>query len=405
MIRLIASRPWSLRLAAALSLALALYPAPAHSQDSPPARVPSLDDSPVLIPYSELRRLLAAAVPSTTTPAQPPPAPVPACLTQAAYRLSFVQKQPQLLATFTVENLTDHWASVSLGHCHATHSEPLPPDTRLTRIKGDLHLLLEKSQRVELTLQLVPSADGAFLFAPPLEAALTTLAVAEPPPDQVIQILHTDGRNIRHANATTIGLEATDGPLRLSLVDHQNTEPAAATMNSLIITDAAFQTQVAQDGAQLTSVRLLVEHSSPERLTLQLPTGAELLRCTVGGKPILLEPTGPEALSLPLAAPIQATPPATTGQTEIVLSYFLQGEKLHEAEGELTLSLPRTPQLIRQLEWTVELPEDLELTAHGTIAIQPAAAPQRHVLQLSRRLCRDSATEARITYRKPNTVR
>lgn len=389
------------RLIAGLSLILPL--SLLHSEPGPPP-LSSLDDSQVFITYGELRRLITAATPPAPSP-PPPQAPVPACLTLAAYQLRFVQDLPQLLATFTVENLTDQWASVSLGACHAGLLEPLPADTRLARIKGDLHLLLENRQRVELALQILPSADGTFSLHPPPEAALATLTLADPPANHVTQLTHTDGRSTRHGGAALIGFGIGESPLRLAVVANDATPTPRATMNSVIITEAAFSTQIARDGAQLTSLRLQVEHGSTELVALQLPEGAELLRCTVAGKPIVNEPSGAGPLQLPLAAPTSPTPDLPSPGSEVTLSYFLQGQPLHEAEGELTLSLPRTPQLIRQLDWTVELPEGLELTAHGSIEIQPAAAPQRNVLQLTRRLCRDSATEARITYRKPNTLR
>jgi hypothetical protein len=400
---------------AAASLALLMKPTPLHrcllgltaglffapslapllSQPEPPP-LPSLAESRVLIPYDELRRLIAAATPPA--PIQPPAVPVPACLTHASYQLQFAQDQPQLLATFTVENLTEQWTAVSLGAGHAGLLDPLPATTRLARIKGDLHVLLETQQKLELTLQLFPGADGSFSLQAPPEAALATLTLSAPPADHVITLTYADGRSSRYERACQIGLGDGEGPLRLALGGTDTSPKPPASINSIIISEAVFSTQIAKDGAQLTSLRMQVEHGSAERLSLHLPVGAELLRCSVAGKPTAIQPTGP--LALPLASPT-----AQTGPSEIELSYFLQGEKLHEAEGELTLSLPRSPHLIRLLDWTVELPEGLELTAHPSIERKPTPAPQPHVLQLTRRLCRDSATEARITYRKPNTLR
>lgn len=371
--------------------------APLHSQPEPP-QLPNLAESRVLIPYDELRRLIAAATPPAQV--QPPAVPVPACLMQAAYQLQFVQNQPQLIATFTVENLTEQWTSISLGSSHAGLLEPLPASTRLARIKGELHVLLETKQRLELTLQIFPGADGSFSLRPPSEAALATLAFPDPPADQVITLTYADGQSSRYERASQIGFTEGDGPLRLAVVGYDSSPNPPISTNSIIISDAVFSTQIANDGAQLTSLRMQIELGSAEHLTLHLPKGAELLRCTVAGKPSAIQPAATGLLALPLAAPT-----AETETGEIELSYFLHGEKLHEAEGELTLSLPRSPHLIRLLDWTVELPQGLELTAHPSIERKPSPAPQPNVLQLTRRLCRDSATEARITYRKPNALR
>jgi hypothetical protein len=86
----------------------------------------------------------------------------------------------------------------------------------------------------------------------------------------------------------------------------------------------------------------------------------------------------------------------------VTFTYFLRGAALHDAEGEIDLALPRTSLLIRRLDWTIELPEGLQLTASGNLEHQASPAPKSHVLQLSRRLCRDDVTQTRITYRHPN---
>lgn len=125
-----------------------------------------------------------------------------------------------------------------------------------------------------------------------------------------------------------------------------------------------------------------------------------MLRCAIQGKPVPAKSSAEAGLLFSLPTPANREDVANT--TEVSCSYFLQGSALHTAEGELDLTLPRTPLLIRRLDWTVELPEGLELTATGNAEPQATPAPQGHVLQLSRRLCRDSATQARITYRKPN---
>jgi len=364
-----------------------------------PAWPPSMEDSQVFITYGELRRLTEQAAAANKAPPPPPGPPVAACLTQVQYKLSFENNTPQLTATFTAENLTNGWASVPLGAFEAAALDAVPPETRLARVEGQVMLMLEKPGRVTFTLQLAPAVDGSFEIHPPVQAALGSLEVDTPPAEHLLHLQQADGAQSRLEQSGLIRLP--QGPLRLALSRRDEPLAGGLAQDTAIITEAMFQTQIAQDGAQLTTVTLKLEHESASGLALTLPTGAEMLRCAVQGKPSPTQDNTAGGLQLSLPAPESGKEQAT-GATEVVFSYFLQGSALHAAEGELDLSLPRTPLLIRRLDWTVELPEGLELSAQGNVELQAAPAPQRHVLQLHRRLCRDNLTQARITYRKPN---
>jgi hypothetical protein len=367
-----------------------------------PAWVPKLDDSQVFITYGELRRLTEQAAVATRElePPPPPGPPVAACLTQVQYKLAFEQNTPQLSATFTAENLSSGWASVPLGAFHSAALDPVPPETRLARVDGQVVLILDKPGRAVFTLRLAPTVEGRFELHPPAQAALSSLEMAAPPAEHLIHLSQADGTSTRFDQAGFIHLSPDQEPLGLALARRDETPPAGLVQDTAIITEAVFQTQIAQDGAQLTSVTLRLEHAAATGLALTLPPGSEMLRCAVQGKPVPAKVGTEAGLQLSLPAPISKEGEATT--TEVVFSYFLQGAALHSAEGELELSLPRSPLLLRRLDWTVELPEGLELTAQGNVELQAATSPQRHVLQLSRRLCRDNTTQARITYRKPN---
>lgn len=364
-----------------------------------PVWPPSLEDSQVFITYGELRRLTEQAAAANKAPPPPPGPPVAACLTQVQYKLSFENNTPQLTATFTAENLTNGWASVPLGAFEAAALDVVPPETRLARVEGQVLLMLEKPGRVAFTLQLAPAVDGSFEIHPPVQAALGSLEVDTPPAEHLLHLRQADGAASRLEQSGLIRLP--QGPLRLALSRRDEPLAGGLAQDTAIITEAMFQTQIAQDGAQLTTVTLRLEHESASGLALTLPTGAEMLRCAVQGKPSPTQDNAAGGLQLSLPAPESGKEQAP-GATEVVFSYFLQGSALHAAEGELDLSLPRTPLLIRRLDWTVELPEGLELSAQGNVELQAAPAPQRHVLQLHRRLCRDNLTQARITYRKPN---
>lgn len=392
-------KPSSLRSRTGLVSGILLLAAATPLKSEPePVWPPSLEDSQVFITYGELRRLTEQAAAAKQTPPPPPGPAVAACLTQAQYRLAFENGAPQLTAQFTAENLTAGWAAVPLGAFDAAALDPLPPEARLARVEGQVTLLLEKPGRTVVTLRMAPAADGSFELNPPAQSALCSLELAAPPADHLLHLRQADGTHSRHEQAGLLRLR--QGPVTLLLARRDETPPAGLAQDAAIIAEAVFQTQIARDGAQLTSVTLRLEHEAATALALTLPAGAEMLRCAVQGRPAPAKSGGQADLLLSLPAPEAAAEKA--GLTEVILSYFLQGSALHAAEGELELSLPRTPLLIRRLDWTVELPEGLELTAQGNAELQAAAAPQGHVLQLTRRLCRDNATQARVTYRKPN---
>ena len=391
-------KPSSLRCRTGLAAGILFLATNAPLKGEPePVWVPTLEDSQVFITYGELRRLTEQAA-IATQDEKPPGPPVTACLTQVQYKLAFEKNTPQLAATFTAENLTSGWASVPLGTFDAAALDPVPPDTRLARVDGQVLLVLEKPGRTTFTLRLAPAADGSYELHPPAQSALSSLEMEAPPADHLLHLRLPDGTSTRHEQAGFMSLR--QGPFSLALARRDEPPPAGLAQDTAIITEAVFQTQIAKDGAQLTHVTFRLEHAAPTRFALTLPPGAEVLRCAVQGKPMPANAGAEAGLQLSLPAPLIKEGTATI--SEVTCSYFLQGTALHAAEGELDLTLPKTALLIRRLDWTVELPEGLELTATGNAEPQATPAPQGHVLQLSRQLCRDSATQARITYRKPN---
>ncbi len=359
----------------------------------------TLDDSRVVLSYADLRQLIERA----SAPAKvetPPGPPLPACLIEARYRLRFEQNQPRLEAAFTVENLTGAWAALPLGEASAaTLAEALPEGLRLARPKEQLLLVLEKSGRATCRLQLLPAASGAYEWSVPAEAALAALEIDAPPPTLAVQIAWPDGVITHREQPLLTGLTSAQGLVRLTVVDRETGPPASPhALDAAIISEASFQSQIARDGAQLTHAILRIEHRAAASLRLQLPAQAELLRGAVAGRPLPAEVTATEgALMIPLPAP-GADAERTT---EVTLTYFVQGAPLHASEGEFDLALPRSPLLMHRMDWSVELPEGLEISAQGNAETQPVAAPRRHALQLTRRLCRDSATQVRLTYRHP----
>ncbi len=361
----------------------------------PPAM---LDESRVVISYADLRQLIERASPP---PPQPPPSPpVAACLVEARHHLRFEAEQPVFEAAFTVENLSASWASIALGESAGMLPlGTLPEGLRLARQHERLLLILEKAGRVACQLQLLPSVAGAYELTVPAEAAFASLQIDAPPSTQAVQITWPDGSQSRHEQALLLGLHPAQTPLRVAVVDREGGPPAHAhALDAALIGEASFQTQIARDGAQLTQVSLRIEHRAAATLSLRLPPNAELLRGTLKGQPL---PAGiasaGEALSIPLPPPND--PEKNT--TEVSLAYFAQGAALHPSEGEFDLELPHSPLLMRRLDWSIELPEGLELSARGNAEAQPSPAPQRHVLHLARQLCRDSATQVRVTYRHP----
>ena len=393
-------KPTSLRNRIDLLIGVLIFTAIAPlKSESEPVWVPKLEDSQVFITYGELKRLTDQAAIAQKVPAPLPGPVVPACLTQVRYQLKFEKNTPQLIATFTAENLSSGWTSLPLGRFHAAAQDAVLPSTRLARLDDQVLLILEKPGRAELGLNLAPTADGAFEIHLPMQSALNSLEWDAPPPEYAVQLTQADGTSTRHDQAGVVSLKPDKSPWRLDLVERNETLSQGLAQNSAIVTEALFQTQMAQDGAQLTSVSVRLEHSTATTLPLILPDGAEILRCAALGKPISSHST---SAGVHLTLPAPPTNGDQTHSTEVTFTYFLRGAALHDAEGEIDLVLPRTPLLIRRLDWTIELPEGLQLTATGNLEPQASPAPKSHVLQLSRRLCRDDVTQTRITYRHPN---
>lgn len=393
-------KPSSLRSRIDLLIGVLIFTAIAPlKSESEPVWVPKLEDSQVFITYGELKRLTDQAAIAQKVPAPLPGPVVPACLTQVRYQLKFEKNTPQLIATFTAENLSSGWTSLPLGRFHAAAQDAVSPSTRLARLDDQVLLILEKPGRAELNLSLVPTVDGAFEIHLPIQSALNSLEWDAPPPEYAVQLTQADGTSTRHDQAGVVSLKPDKSPWRLALVKRNETLSQGLAHNSAIVTEALFQTQMAQDGAQLTSVSVRLEHSTATTLPLVLPDGAEILRCAAFGKPISSQTT---SAGIHLTLPAPSTNGDQTNSTEVTFTYFLRGAALHDAEGEIDLVLPRTPLLIRRLDWTIELPEGLQLTATGNLEPQASPAPNSHVLQLSRRLCRDDVTQTRITYRHPN---
>ena len=375
-------------------------PPVARPEPAPEPLLPaSLDDSRVILSYADLRHLIARASPPVPSPLPPGP-PLSACLLEARYHLRFENDQPHLEATLTVENLSPTWSALPLGGIGAaTLASPLPAGLRLARENERLLLLLETPGRAVCHLRLLPAVDGTYTWSVPAEAALAALELAAPPPALAMEVTGPEGLSTRSVQPLLLGLEPGQGPLRLALTDRAThpTDPAPS-LDAAIVSTAGFQSQIARDGAQLTHAVLRIEHRTATRLRLALPAQAELLRGTVAGRPL------PAAVTLPdgtLDLPLPPLDSAAAEATEVTLTYFLQSQPLHASEGEFDLALPRTPLLIQRLDWSIELPEGLEISAQGNAEPVPAAAPSRHLLQLTRRLCRDSATQVRLTYRHP----
>jgi hypothetical protein len=248
-------KPSSLRSRIDLLIGALILTAIAPLKSEPePVWVPKLEDSQVFITYGELKRLTDQAA-IAQRPSPPPPVPVvPACLTQVRYQLKFEKHTPQLIATFTAENLSSGWTSLPLGSFHASAQDAVPPSTRLARLDDQVLLILEKPGRAELTLSLAPSADGAFEIHLPAQSALNSLEWAAPPPEYAVQLTQADGTSTRHDQASIVSLRPDKSPWRLDIVKRNETPSQGLAHNSAIITEALFQTQMAQDGAQLTSV-------------------------------------------------------------------------------------------------------------------------------------------------------
>lgn len=363
------------------------------AQNSPPVTSATLNESEVRITYGELRRLVEAARPQEASASPKAAPPVSAALLSCAYHVDV--KAGRITAEMQVENFDGTWQAIPLAGATSGAMSVQPKDARL--IIKDEHLCLATdkagAQGLQLVFALGKAGQGSTLHCAPSPVAW--LDVTGLPEGKVLNVQHERGVQTLVGSAA-MALPAVGGEIILMIEDaHQASQRAdTGSVEDAILTTAIYSTQVVRDGSLLTEGTLSVHHDHPAKLLLQLPANCKLLQCHVNGN-VTRAVLGAEG-----QLEISLDDPATDGgESEVKLSFTGTLAPLLAAEGELDLTLPKTPLFARQIDWNVQLPEGYDLSFSGNVdaVTDKTTTPGLH---LRKSLCRDQKPEARLTYRK-----
>jgi len=169
------------------------------------------------------------------------------------------------------------------------------------------------------------------------------------------------------------------------------------------VAEASFVSRLVIDGAMLTECHFKIAHNTPQEFQLDLPTGHQVLGCTVSGKQMSPLRRSPTLLGIPLP------PPAVENSSDVTLSYTQKIDALDPVEGNVSLTLPQIPWFIHQLDWSLDFPQPLETEAvEGNVQLGPAAGHGNRddnpsspgTVRLHKKLCSGDRPSAEIYYRR-----
>lgn len=277
------------------------------------------------------------------------------------------------------------------------------------RLRWKTRDIMERSLVISYALQKLPLAPEWPLRAPALpqeDRARSLFMVALPPgvelsgpglqgPLPAHKLPRWVGEKMKAAEFVTLS-GSSEAALQARLLPRLDTA-------SGVVTRSEYTTRVVGDGASLTQGTVEIEHDEALRWIFTLPTGSNLLKCSVDGaavKPVALSDGGVEVL---LA---HAGPAAKTVKSTVAFSYTRTSDKLHAVDGQTALELPLTPLFIQEVLWTVEVPEAYQISGVGE-GMEHAPAAQGagpNTVRLVRRLCRNERPAAQIFYEKRGLV-
>ncbi len=302
----------------------------------------------------------------------------------------------------------------------------LPPDARSPQVDGEdlngppiISRQEDGSQRMQIRWKSRDQLDRQFLirYRLPVGPLDTTWTLSAPRPTdgqnlRARYIIATDPAWVYEAEGLSAPTVSTSLPGKLTealgnrpcrILDGGEsvkialTARAVAETNTTVIHEANWQTRIEPDGAGLHEGTMVVDHRGAAACLLDLPSGSRLLSCTIDGKAIKPHRSGETGLEFPLPAT------AETRRTQMTLAYTSRTDTLHPVEGTLPLSLPRSTDFIRTIQWTVVLPGGYQAETHGNVQRQePGNGDTRNTLRLGKNLCRDERPEATVFYQRAN---
>ncbi len=180
---------------------------------------PALDQAEVRLPYAELKSLVAEAGKGATVPQADP------SLLSARFRLTVVDGNPVIDATFRTATFADGLAHVPLAGGDLTIESQQPPDARVVIREGMLcqAVDLAGAQVVELRLLPVTGADGALLVVPPCPAAVFETGDLG---EEWSVAVKTDGRDQVLGSNRRIALSLAGGRYSIRMLGSEETREA-----------------------------------------------------------------------------------------------------------------------------------------------------------------------------------
>ena len=165
-----------------------------------------------------------------------------------------------------------------------------------------------------------------------------------------------------------------------------------------IVTKSDYTTKLVGDGSVLTEASLEIEHEDSLRWSFTLPEKCDLLKCAVNDAP--LKPIAREKGVMEIPLGHEAGTKVKT--SKVTFSFTCAKGKLHAVEGDAPLELPLTPLFIRELHWSVELPDSYEVTSIDPpdLAAQDGASASPNSVRLVKKLCRNERPQVQLFYRK-----
>ena len=191
------------------------------------------------------------------------------------------------------------------------------------------------------------------------------------------------------ASQQSVALVGSDGALEVKWL------PLVPTTTA-IIDSAQSLMHVVTDGALRDDITYSIRHDAPLNWQLHLPSGSQLLTCTVDGCAVNPVDRGNGVIELALNS--------TSGKsaTEVKISSIARKEAFKPVSGQIELELPVTDLLIQRIDWELQIPVSYEAAAiEGNVEMIPSGTSGR--ILLCKELCKNEQPVVRLFYQKPET--
>jgi hypothetical protein len=269
--------------------------------------------------------------------------------------------------------------------------------------------VLDRELRVSYVVPQSPLAERWVLLAPATPDRAEAKAWFAVVPDEGMEL---EGPAVRDLPAQRLAswLREALGDARFVTVEGTGVLelktrwlPVVATAEAAV-SEVKAQQRVVEDGSMRTTITYAVRHQALLQWRLELPTGVEVLSCTVAGKPVKPIQRDDGAVEIRLPADGEETKEGTP----VTITYVGKATALDPVSGKIGLELPRTDLFIERLDWQVAIPGRFEVTAaEGTVSLAGAeqATPDATTIGLRKDLCRGERPGVELFYQQKDLGR